>query len=153
MTTVKETAKQSKTKLGLRIEKLYTTSASLAVSTSPVVFKPNMESKYTIDIKVSDGKSLKNDLYESTLYIKLIVSLGDKEAYTVEASQTGIFSLTGFNEEQLKQTMAVHCSSILYPYLREVLTDLGTKAGFPHLYLAPINFQALYESREEKVKS
>ena len=36
---------------------------------------------------------------------------------------------------------------MLYPYLREVNTDLVMKAGFPQLALAPINFEMMMEQQ------
>jgi preprotein translocase subunit SecB len=32
----------------------------------------------------------------------------------------------------------------LFPYAREVISDLVSKGGFPQLILAPVNFDALY---------
>jgi preprotein translocase subunit SecB len=45
----------------------------------------------------------------------------------------------------------------LFPYIRELVSSLVTKAGFPALLLQPINFEALYsqaiEEAEKKTKN
>ena len=49
-----------------------------------------------------------------------------------------------FDAEQLKHAVGSFCPSILYPYAREAVTDAVSRASFPQLVLAPINFEALY---------
>ena len=34
--------------------------------------------------------------------------------------------------------------TVLFPYVREVVSDLTTRGGFPPLILSPVNFDALY---------
>jgi preprotein translocase subunit SecB len=36
----------------------------------------------------------------------------------------------------------------VYPYLRGNVADLVTRAGFPPVHLAEINFQAMYEQQQ-----
>ena len=36
---------------------------------------------------------------------------------------------------------------ILFPYARELVSDLSNRASFPPLNLAPINFDAIYAQR------
>ena len=67
--------------------------------------------------------------------------------YIAEAKQAGIFTVAGFNEEQRQQVLNSACANILFPYVREVISDLVNRGGFPQLYLAPINFDALYQQR------
>ena len=43
-----------------------------------------------------------------------------------------------------------HCPNILFPYLREVISDIVIKGGFPQLVLAPVNFDALYMNQLEQ---
>jgi preprotein translocase subunit SecB len=47
----------------------------------------------------------------------------------------------------MQQVLAINCPSVLFPYARETLADAVTKAGFPPVHLAPINFEALYQQQ------
>jgi preprotein translocase subunit SecB len=38
-----------------------------------------------------------------------------------------------------------YCPNLLYPFAREVISDMVTKAGFPQMLLAPVNFDAIYQ--------
>mgnify|MGYP003354018761 CR=1 FL=1 len=43
--------------------------------------------------------------------------------------------------------IGVACPQIIYPYLRGNVADVITRAGFPPVHLAEINFQAMYEQQ------
>ena len=44
---------------------------------------------------------------------------------------------------------------MLYPYAREVLSNMAMRGGFSQLNLVPVNFEALYAQKmaQEKAKS
>ncbi|HEX6549195.1 MAG TPA: protein-export chaperone SecB, partial [Gammaproteobacteria bacterium] len=62
----------------------------------------------------------------------------------VEVQQAGLFTLTGFNEQERAVILSTYCPNILFPYLREVVSDLTLKGGMAPLLLQPVNFDALY---------
>ena len=49
-----------------------------------------------------------------------------------------------FSDEEMGPMLGSFCPNILFPYVREVISDLVAKGGFPQLLLAPVNFDALY---------
>ena len=83
-------------------------------------------------------------MFEVALTVTVTVKTGDTTAYLVEATQAGIFSLAGFSDEEMGPMLGSFCPNILFPYVREVISDLVAKGGFPQLLLAPVNFDALY---------
>jgi preprotein translocase subunit SecB len=72
------------------------------------------------------------------------VKSGEVVAYLVEVTQAGIFVLGGFTEQEMGGMVGSFCPNILFPYAREVVSDLVAKGGFPQFILAPVNFDALY---------
>jgi preprotein translocase subunit SecB len=38
---------------------------------------------------------------------------------------------------------------MIYPYLRAIVSDVCTRAGFPPILLSEVNFQAMYEAQQE----
>lgn len=68
----------------------------------------------------------------------------EKTAYLIEICQAGIFTISGFPEQEMGPLIGSYCPNILFPYAREAVSDLVTKGGFPPMLLAPINFDALY---------
>jgi preprotein translocase subunit SecB len=41
----------------------------------------------------------------------------------------------------------IDCATLIFPYLRETLSDLSRRAGLAPLHLPPINFVALYQQK------
>ena len=64
--------------------------------------------------------------------------------YLIEAAQAGIFQIRNLPEAEIDPILGVACPNILFPYLRETVSDVVNRAGFPPVLLAPINFDALY---------
>ena len=87
---------------------------------------------------------LEDNIYEVVLTVTVTVKCGEKTAYLVEVVQAGVFTLEHFNEQEMGPMMGSFCPNILFPYSREVISDLVNKGGFPQLLLAPVNFDALY---------
>jgi preprotein translocase subunit SecB len=67
--------------------------------------------------------------------------------FLVEAKQAGIFEIRHIPEEQLQPIIGIACPGIVYPYLRAIVSDVCTRAGFPPVVLSEVNFQAMYEAQ------
>lgn len=92
----------------------------------------------------TNGRVLENNLYEVVISLTLTAKNNEQNAYLVEVQQAGIFTIDGFSEEELAHMLGTFCPNILFPYARETISELVTKGGFPHMYLAPVNFDAIY---------
>lgn len=127
------------------INRIYTKDLSFESPKSPAIFK--QEVKFSVDVTL-DAKStvLEGDFYEVTLAVTVTAKddVNKEVAYVAETKQGGIFTLKNFLEEQRKQILATVCANILFPYARETISNLISRGGFPQLYLAPVNFDALY---------
>ena len=67
--------------------------------------------------------------------------------FLVEAKQAGIFEIRNIPAEQVDQIIGIACPGIVYPYLRAIVSDVCTRAGFPPVLLAEVNFQAMFEAQ------
>jgi preprotein translocase subunit SecB len=135
------------------IQKIYTKDISFETPNSPQIFIEKWEPQVDFNLG-TDVQPLEDDnLYEVTLSVTVTVKCGDKTAYLVEVSQAGVFTLTGFNEDEMGPMMGSFCPNILFPYAREVVSDLVNKGGFPQLLLAPVNFEALYSQHLQQTQA
>ena len=57
-----------------------------------------------------------------------------------------------FSDEEMGPMVGSFCPNILFPYAREVVSDLVAKGGFPQLLLAPVNFDALYSQHLQQAQ-
>jgi preprotein translocase subunit SecB len=125
------------------IEKIYVKDLSLENPGAPLSFRQPESPQIEIGLRTS-GDQIEPDTFESVLTITLTAKVADKTLFLVEAAQAGIFTIKGIPADQLQGVLAVHCPTVLFPYVRETIADAVARAGFPPVHLAPINFEALY---------
>ena len=94
-----------------------------------------------------------HDTYEVVLSVTATTKTEDKTAFIVEVQQAGLFGVKGFPEAELGPLLGAYCPNLLFPYAREVVSDLVTKGSFPQLLLTPVNFDALYAQHLEQLKA
>ncbi|KPN73193.1 MULTISPECIES: protein-export chaperone SecB [Neisseria] len=131
------------------IEKLYVKDMSLEVPNAPQVFLEQGEPE--VDMRVStESAKLEEGFHEVTVTVTVTAKLeNDRVMFLNEVSQSGIFRLENIPEEDVKLLLAVACPNILFPYAREAVSTTITRAGFPPVLLAPINFEAMYQQAQE----
>lgn len=133
------------------IQKIYTKDISFETPNSPEIFRE--EWKPELDLQLANEyKQLDENNHEITLIATVTAKLGDKTAFLVEVKQAGIFSLVGYSKEEMGPLVGSYCPSALFPFAREVVSDIVLKGGFPQLVLAPVNFDALYMRQVEQAK-
>lgn len=137
------------------IERVYVKDISFEAPNSPAVFTQDWEPDTNLNLNTVVNP-LGEDHYEVELHVT--VSVKDKEGKTsflVEVVQAGAFLIKGYPQEQLSHLLASYCPSNLFPYAREVISNLVSKGSFPEMHLSPINFDALYAQRlqEEQEKT
>lgn len=131
------------------IQRIYVKDASLETPNTPKIFLEQWEPQMNMDLATDGSLVLEDGVREVVLTVTITVKIKDKVAFLVEVKQAGIFAMKGFTEDQMHHMLGSFCPNVLYPYAREVVTDLVVRAGFPQLYLAPVNFDALYEQHKK----
>lgn len=125
------------------LQRIYTKDVSFETPNSPAIFHETWEPTINVDLN-SASKALQEGLYEVVLSVTVTTKIGDKTAYLAEVQQAGIFVFNGFNEEDMGGMLNSYCPNMLFPFAREVISDLVSKGSFPQMLLNPINFDALY---------
>ncbi len=133
------------------IQKIYTKDISFETPNAPQIFTQQWAPSLDINLG-TQTQALENDIYEVVLSVTATVKIGESTAYLVEVNQAGIISASGFDEAELGPLLGSFCPNILFPYAREVISDLVSKGGFPQLILAPVNFDALYAQHVQQAQ-
>ncbi len=130
------------------IERLYVKDLSLEVPNAPQIFLENGEPE--VDMRVSTASTkLEDGIYSVDVTVTVTAKLNvDRTMFLNEVTQSGIFRLENIPEEDVKMLLGVACPNILFPYAREAISTTVTRAGFPPVLLAPINFEAMYQQQE-----
>ncbi len=133
------------------IHRLFVKDLSFEAPDSPAVFKE--EWKPEVDLNLDNAyEHLEEDLYCVTLKVTVTTKIKDKAVFIAEVQQAGIFLIKDFADAQKEELLGAFCPNVLFPYVREVVSDLVNRGGFPPLYLAPVNFDAIYQQRKEQAQ-
>lgn len=70
--------------------------------------------------------------------------------FVAELTYAGIFTLSGLPENAVEPVLLVECPRILFPFARNILSDVTRDGGFPPVLLQPIDFVALWQARRNQ---
>ena len=125
------------------VEKIYVKDVSFEVPGAPAIFTENVQPELQLNLN-QRVQRLGENAYEVVLAVTLTCKAGDKTAYVAEVQQAGIFGLIGLEPQAVDVLLGTQCPNILFPYVRQLVSDLVQAGGFPPFFLQPINFEALY---------
>ena len=129
-----------------QIQRIYLKDLSLEQPNSPQILLE--QSQPQVDINLALGaEPVADGIYEVTVTATVTTKVKDKTLFLVEAKQAGIFEIRNIPEEQLQPIIGIACPGIVYPYLRAIVSDVCTRAGFPPVLLSEVNFQAMFEQQ------
>jgi len=135
----------------MTLQKIYVKDVSFETPGAPDIFneKGQPEIKMNLNQKV---KKLMDDIYEVVLTVTVTCKLEDKTAYLAEIHQAGIFAMKNFDENVLHQTLGTYCPNVLFPYARQLVSELVMNGGFQPLILQPVNFDQLYAQQMQQAQ-
>ena len=125
------------------VEKIYVKDVSFEVPGAPAIFTENVQPELQLNLN-QRVQRLGENAFEVVLGVTLTCKAGDKTAYVAEVQQAGIFGLMGLEAQAVDVLLGTQCPNILFPYVRQLVSDLVLAGGFPPFFLQPINFEALY---------
>ena len=130
-----------------QIQRIYLKDLSLEQPNSPQILLEQGQPQVDINLGLG-AEPIADGVYEVTVTATVTTKVNDKVLFLVEAKQGGIFEIRNIPEDQLQPIVGIACPGIIYPYLRAIVSDVCTRAGFPPVLLAEVNFQAMYESQQ-----
>ncbi|MDO9010603.1 MAG: protein-export chaperone SecB [Gallionella sp.] len=129
------------------MDKIYVKDLSLEIPHAPQIFLERENPQIDVQLHTS-AESIDDGVYEVTVTATVTANLGEKVMFLIEAKEAGIFTLRNLPEAEMEPVLAVMCPNILFPYLREVVSDVAVRAGFAPVMLNPINFEVLYQQQK-----
>ena len=130
------------------IEKVYIKDLSLEIPNAPQVYLEREAP--TVDIQLHHNSSgVEEGVYETVLTVTVTAKVKDKTMFLVEAAQAGIFVARNIPPGELEAVLGIACPNILFPYVREAISDIVVRGGFPPVILSPVNFEAIYQAQRD----
>jgi preprotein translocase subunit SecB len=130
------------------IEKLYVKDLSLEIPNAPQIFLEREAPQVDIQLH-HNSTGVEEGVYQTVLTVTVTAKIGEKTLFLVEAAQAGIFVAKNIPAQELEAVLGIACPNILFPYVREVISDTVVRAGFPPVVLSPVNFEAIYQSQRD----
>lgn len=150
---------KEETPINLTVQNIYIKDVSFKVPHSPRIFleawKPKVDLNFQLNSQVL---SEKDHVYEVVLQVTMTVKTGEvgseKDVFIAELQQAGAFTIKGASsDEVLNRILFINCPALLFPYLREIASNLAMHAGFPQVTLPTIlSFDTIYAAQEKAKK-
>ena len=125
------------------VEKIYVKDVSFEVPGSPAIYGESTQPELNLNLN-QRVQRLNENAFEVVLGVTLTCKAGEKVAYVAEVQQAGVFGLVGLEPQAIDALLGTQCPNILFPYVRQLLSDLIQAGGFPAFLLQPLNFEGLY---------
>ncbi len=131
------------------IDKIYLKDMSMEIPLAPAIFLEREPSQFDVQLNTL-ANSISEGVFEVTVMSTVTCKIGEKIAYLIEVKHAGIFQAHNIPNEEIEPLLAVTCPEIIFPYLREAVSEMTVRGGFPPLLLNPVNFLASYQRNKEQ---
>ena len=135
-----------------QIQRMYLKDLSLEQPNSPQILLEQQQPQ--VDISLAMGaESVADGVFEVSVTATVTTKIGDRTLFLIEAKQADIFEIRNVPEDQMQGILSIVCPQMIYPYLRAIVSDVCTRAGFPPIMLTEVNFQAMFEAQQAQAAS
>lgn len=129
---------------GIALQNVYVKDLSFEAPQGPFVPAQSQDPKMALNMN-TQSNPLGPDVHEVVLTVTLEAKNGEVPVYVAEVKQAGVFVVRGFNPADTHRVLGSFAPNVLFPYVRQTVSDLIARGGFPPFFLPPVNFDALYE--------
>jgi preprotein translocase subunit SecB len=130
------------------IQRMYLKDLSLEQPNSPQILLDAQQPAMDINLSVS-AENVSEGIFEVCVTATVTTKVADRTLFLIEAKQAGIFELRDLPADQMQPILGIVCPGMVYPYLRAIVSDVCTRAGFPPVLLSEVNFQAMFEAQQQ----
>ncbi len=139
-----------------RMQKMYLKDLSFENPNAPQIFLPQgQEAKVDFNLQLNN-RQVDDDHYEVSIAVTAKVvdqKADDMVMFVIELEHAAVFLLKNIPAEHIQRVLGVDCPLMLFPFTRQVASQLAVDGGFMPFLMEPINFVALYEQRLQKKAS
>ncbi len=146
-------AQDSKETPILRMQKMYIKDLSLENPNSPDIFRATQSSEPNVDLNLQlNNKKVGNDHWEVALEINAKVVTKEEDPrvlFILEIEHAGVFFLKNIPEQHMSMVLGVECPTLLFPFTRQIISQISVDGGFMPFLMEPVNFMALFQNAQK----
>ena len=136
-----------------RMQKMYIKDLSFENPNAPGVYIEQQKNEPKVELNLNlNHKKVDDDHYEVTLqiYAKVGTKDGDTTLFILEMEHSAIFLLKNIPEEHIEMVLGVDCPTLLFPFTRQIVSQVTVDGGFSPFLMEPVNFMALFQNAKAK---
>lgn len=136
-----------------RMQKMYIKDLSFENPYAPEVFITPQKSEPKVELNLNlNNKKVDDDHWEITLQItaKVVSQDEEKAMFILEVEHAAVFLLKNIPEEHLDMVLRVDCPTLLFPFTRQIVSQVTIDGGFTPFLMEPINFMALFQNAKRQ---
>ena len=146
-------AQDSKEKPILRMQKMYIKDLSLENPNSPDIFRASQSSEPNVDLNLQlNNKKVGDDHWEVALEINAkVVTKEDnpRVLFILEIEHAAVFLLKHIPDQHMPMVLGVECPTLLFPFTRQIISQISVDGGFMPFLMEPVNFMALFQNAQK----
>ena len=132
------------------IQRMYLKDLSLEQPNSPAILLDQQQPQVDINLGIA-AETVAEGVFEVCVTATVTTKVQDRTLFLIEAKQAGIFEIRNLPNDQMQAILGIACPGMVYPYLRAIVSDVCTRAGFPPVLLSEVNFQAMFEAQQQQL--
>ncbi len=139
-----------------RLQKMYLKDFSFENPNAPEIFQPQSQTEPNVELNLKmNNRKIDEFHYEVSLLIEAKVvaksEKGDEKImFIIEVEHAALFRLKNIPEEHLPMVLAVDCPTLLFPFTRQIVSQVSQDGGFIPFQMEPINFMALFQNAKKQ---
>jgi preprotein translocase subunit SecB len=144
---------EAKARPEFRMQKMYVKDLSFENPFAPQVFITPQKAEPKVELNLNmNNRKIDDDHWEVSLQItaKVISQDDEKAMFVLEIEHAAVFLLRNIPEEHHEMVLKVDCPTLLFPFTRQIVSQVSIDGGFTPFLMEPINFMALFQSAKKK---
>ena len=137
----------------LRMQKMYIKDFSFENPNSPEIFRANQNAEPNVELNLQlNNKKVGEDHWEVALEINAKVVTKEDDArvrFILEIEHAAVFFLKNIPEQHLPMVLGVECPTLLFPFTRQIISQISVDGGFMPFLMEPVNFMALFQNAQK----
>lgn len=137
----------------LRMQKMYLKDFSFENPNSPEIFRANQRSEPKVELNLQlNNKKIGDDHWEVAIEInaKVVTKEDNPQVlFILEVEHAAVFLLRNIPEQHMPMVLGVECPTLLFPFTRQIISQMSVDGGFMPFLMEPVNFMALFQNAQK----
>ena len=137
----------------LRMQKMYIKDFSFENPNSPENIRASQSSEPNVELNLQlNNKKVGDDHWEVALEINAkVVTKEDnpRVLFILEIEHAAVFLLKHIPDQHMPMVLGVECPTLLFPFTRQIISQISVDGGFMPFLMEPVNFMALFQNAQK----